>query len=138
MGVKCTTPEYKLVFQTFQFCANVTSTLGPTDMSRELQLLLCGVQMVYQGEGQGVLFPPKVIRTATIGKVFCQAGRVRFFRVAARAVITKAFSRGLGGAHINEVARCVDNLVDIPPNLPRRRVIVSQVTPNFNFCVKVE
>ena len=53
---------------------------------------------------KGVLLPPKIIWTATIGKVFCQAGRVRFFRVAARTVITKAFSRGLGRADINEVA----------------------------------
>ncbi len=107
-------------------------------MSRELQFLLRGVQMVYQGEGQGVLLPPKIVWTATIGKVFCKAGRVRFFRVAAREMVTKAFSRGLGGADINEVTRFVYNLVNIPPNFPRRRIVVSQVTPNFNFCVKVE
>ena len=70
MGVKCSNFEYEIVLQLFKLLAQRAHALWSTCVSREMELLLHGVQMIYQGEGQGVLVPPQVIWTAAVDEVF--------------------------------------------------------------------
>ena len=76
MGVKCSTFEYEVVLQFFKFLTHRTQTLWATDVSCLLQLVLCSVQVVHEGEDEGVFVPTLVIWTAAILEMFGKTGGI--------------------------------------------------------------
>ena len=95
IGVKCSTFEYEVVLQFFKFLTHRTQTLWATNVAYQLQLVLCGVQVVHEGKDEGVFFPTLVIWTAAILKMFGKTGGIGRLGIASRLVSKKPFGRKL-------------------------------------------